>query len=163
MLALTFLDKVVIMACRKDQPFYAINSTELDEILSHDVEDSRSSDVVQKPLSSIETITFLVFITSFFFIGFTILLKYASKHRLGPHLFREEVMGHLCLNKNSSECLKNQEYLGPVAKKCGDIDVEDITYKLMKMNFDQAVLRETVALKGHRRRNVITNQQNNTM
>ena len=55
------------------------------------------------------------------------------------------------LEKNGKGFLTYAERVSTLKRVCGAIELDDPTYKAMKINFDDAVLYETLKLKGNSR------------
>ena len=56
-------------------------------------------------------------------------------------------------NRNGTTCMITQEYVDTVKQICESIELDDMTYKLMKRNFDKATLYETLRFSGHLEKN----------
>ena len=150
-------EKVVTTASRKDQTLFTKDSKDLQERnVGQELSQSRGSILTfmwQMLLLSF-AFTFVLGLGVGIGIGFGI---------WGPPLRRKREILNSCSTQNSTECLKTQEYMDHVARICGAIDKEDMTYKLAKKNFDQAVLRETLYYRGHLEANITKNRENSKM
>ena len=63
-----------------------------------------------------------------------------------------------CLNE-SSECPKYLRDIAVAAFYCRQVKDDDLTYKLMRINLDWAILRETLAFSPMKKENVSTSSK----
>ena len=70
---------------------------------------------------------------------------------------------HLCPNSNITLCPEHLQRMITVVSICSLVDDEDLTNKIMRSNFDQAILRETVINPPVRNGMFTTNNRTNTI
>ena len=70
---------------------------------------------------------------------------------------------HLCPNSNISLCPEHLQQMIAVIQICSLVDDEDLTNKIMRSNFDQAILRETVINHSLQNGKITTGNATNTI
>ena len=86
------------------------------------------------------------------YIGFAIVLTVALTIRLIIYLVNKDknrMESQICLRDGEKDCLAYAEAGLMFERVCSAIASDDFTYKVMKTNFEDAILQETLKINGN--------------
>lgn len=66
----------------------------------------------------------------------------SSSNRISGHNL--DVLIEKCNPSNVVKCIQDPAFIDEIVNMCNDVEIGDITYKLLHINLEQAVLRETL-------------------